>query len=167
MHKMCFTVSNTICISLKIVHSFVFWLEFCISLYVILSFCLFLGHCIICPSSIYRFLLPLCIYISYFIFIICVTKDQYYFFSGSDCYLLKVFGGLAIGRTVETSKDTTKYTNTFLSREHLSFLRSKTRGVGDLDQMHDILQSQHVICLQMSQETQFKKKNNIGSYNKI
>jgi len=77
-----------------------------------------------------------------------------------------MFGGLVIGRTVETSKITTKYTKTFLSTEHLSFLRSKTQGVGDLDQMHDILQSQHVICLQMSQETQFKKKN-IGSYNKI
>jgi hypothetical protein len=55
-------------------------------------------------------------------------------------------------------KVTTKYTNTFLSREHISFLRSKTQAVGDLDQMHDILQSQHFICLQMSQVTQSIKK---------
>jgi hypothetical protein len=39
-----------------------------------------------------------------------------------------------------------------------AFLRSKTQAVGDLDQMHDILQSQHCICLQKSQVTQSKKK---------
>jgi hypothetical protein len=42
-------------------------------------------------------------------------------FSRSDCYLFKVFGGHVIGFTFETSKVTTTYTNTFLSREHIPY----------------------------------------------
>jgi len=76
MHKMCIPVSNTICISLKIVHSFVFCLEFCISLYVILSFCPFLVHCIICPSSIYGFLLPLWyLHFLFYIYYLCHKRS--------------------------------------------------------------------------------------------
>jgi hypothetical protein len=55
----------------------------------------------------------------------------------------------------ETSKVTTTYTNTFLSREHISLLHSQTQAVGDLVQMHDILQSHHFICLQMSSSKQY------------
>jgi hypothetical protein len=45
-----------------------------------------------------------------------------------------------IGYTFETSKVTTTYTNTFLSREHISLLHSQTQAVGDLGDIQNTRQ---------------------------